>query len=119
DNPDMVDQYRRILGREGFDIFAATITLDAEAMASGLHPTIIIMDVNFAGGVGWEMLERLKQRDDTLDIPVVVVTLSEEVDQALSLGAFRVIQRPFAPEALVQAVRDAEHESRIDRILII
>jgi signal transduction histidine kinase/CheY-like chemotaxis protein/HAMP domain-containing protein len=119
DNPDMVDQFRRILGREGFDIFAATITLEAEAMASGLHPTIIIMDVNFAGGVGWEILQRLKGRDDTLDIPVIVVTLSEEVDAAMEAGAFRVIQRPFAPEALVQAVHDADHESHIDRILII
>jgi GAF domain-containing protein/DNA-binding response OmpR family regulator len=119
DNPDMVDQYRRILGREGFDIFAATIPLEAEAMASGLHPTIIIMDVNFAEGIGWEMLDRLKQRDDTLDIPVIVVTLSPEVERAIETGAFRVIQRPFMPEALVQAVQDAERESRIDRILII
>ena len=119
DSADMVDQYRRILGREGFDIFAATIPLEAEAMASGLHPTIIVMDVNFAGGVGWDMLGRLKQRDDTLDIPVIVVTLSEDVTQAIDAGAFRVIQRPFMPEALTQAVLDAERESRIDRILII
>ena len=39
DNPDMVDQYRRALQREGFDIFTASIPLEAEAMASGLHPT--------------------------------------------------------------------------------
>ncbi len=119
DNPDMVDQYRRALQREGFDIFTASIPLEAEAMASGLHPTIVIMDVNFAGGQGWNILGKLKARDDTFDIPVIVVTLSDEDERAEGMGAFRFISRPFAPEDLVQAVQDAENDSRIDRILII
>jgi CheY-like chemotaxis protein len=115
----MVDQFRRILQREGFDIFAASIPLEAEAMASGLHPTLIIMDVNFAEGQGWEILTRLKQRDDTRDIPVVVVTLSQDDAQAEALGVFTFIKRPFVPEQLTDAVLAAEQESRVDRILII
>ncbi len=119
DNPDLVDQYRRALQREGFDIFTASIPLEAEAMASGLHPTLIIMDVSFSGGQGWDILGKLKARDDTFDIPVIVVTLSIELERANEMGAFRFIQRPFTPEDLVLAVRDAERESRINRILII
>jgi GAF domain-containing protein/CheY-like chemotaxis protein len=119
ENPEMVDQYRRALGREGFDIFAASIPLEAEAMASGLHPTLIIMDVDFANGQGWEMLARLKSRGDTQDIPVVVVTLSTEIARAVDTGAFTVIQRPFLPEQLVRTVQEAERESQIERILII
>ena len=88
DNPDLVDQYRRALGREGFDIFTASIPLEAEAMASGLHPTLIIMDVSFSGGQGWDILGKLKARDDTFDIPVVVVTLSNEQDRAQRYGRF-------------------------------
>jgi GAF domain-containing protein/CheY-like chemotaxis protein len=119
ENPSMVDQYRRALGREGFDIFAASIPLEAEAMASGLHPTLIIMDVDFANGQGWDMLTRLKSRGDTRDIPVVVVTLSTEVARAVEVGAFTVIQRPFLPEQLLRTVLDAERESQTERILII
>ncbi|MCC6804188.1 MAG: GAF domain-containing protein, partial [Anaerolineae bacterium] len=119
DNPDMVDQYRRALQREGFDIFTASIPLEAEAMASGLHPTMLIMDVNFAGGQGWDILGRMKGRDDTADIPVIIITLSGERQRALDLGAFRFIERPFAPDDLVTAVQEAERESRIERILII
>ena len=104
DNPDMVDQYRRALQREGFDIFTASIPLEAEAMASGLHPTIIIMDVNFAEGIGWDILGRLKARDDTFDIPVIIITLSGDEERACEMGAFRFIQRPFAPDDLVMAV---------------
>ncbi len=119
DNPDMVDQIRRALGREGFDIFSASLPLEAEAMAGGLHPTLIVMDVNFANGQGWNILERLKSRDDMSDIPVVVVSLSQEVERAMQMGVFRFVSRPFMPEDLVEAVRAAEQESRINRILII
>ncbi|MBL8131499.1 MAG: GAF domain-containing protein [Anaerolineae bacterium] len=119
DAPDMVDQFRRALAREGFEIFAATIPLEAEAMASGLRPTLIIMDVNFANGAGWDILKHLKGRDDTLDIPVIVVSLSGEAQQALDAGAFRFVQRPFLPDDIITAVKDAEIESRVDRILII
>jgi GAF domain-containing protein/DNA-binding response OmpR family regulator len=119
DNPDMVDQFRRILQRENYEIYAAAIPLEAEAMVSGLRPTLVVMDVNFANGEGWNVLERLKARDDTSDIPVVVVSLSSEVERALAMGVFRFVPRPFMPEDLVSAVRDAERDSRISRILII
>ncbi len=119
DNPEMVDQFRRVLQREGYDIYAASIPLEAEAMASGLHPTLLILDVNFSNGAGWSILQMLKGRDDTRDIPVIVVTLSDEEQRAKDCGAFRFIRRPFVPEVLTDAVAAAEHESRIDRILII
>jgi GAF domain-containing protein/DNA-binding response OmpR family regulator len=119
DDPDMVDQFRRVLQREGFEIYTASIPLEAKPMASGLHPTIILMDVNFAEGAGWEILEWLKSRDDTRDIPVVVVSLTDEKQRALDMGAFRFVRRPFTPEQLAEAVREAEQESRISRILII
>ncbi|MBK8025405.1 MAG: GAF domain-containing protein [Chloroflexi bacterium] len=119
DNPDMVDQFRRALAREGFEIFAATIPLEAEAMASGLRPTIVIMDVNFANGAGWDILRHFKARDDTRDIPIVIVSLSNELDKALEQGAFKIVRRPFLPDDIIQAVKEAETESRVDRILII
>jgi CheY-like chemotaxis protein len=119
DNPDMVDLFRRTLQREGFDVFAASIPLEAEAMASGLRPTLIIMDVNFADGAGWNILARLKERDDTFDVPVIVVSLNDESQKVMAAGAFGFIQRPFMPERLMDVVREAEKESSTERILII
>jgi GAF domain-containing protein/DNA-binding response OmpR family regulator len=119
DNPDMVDQFRRNLQREGFDIFSASIPLEAEAMASGLRPTLIIMDVDFSRGAGWDILRRLKERDDTQDIPVIVVTLNGDEARAIQMGAFRFVQRPYMPEQLVEVVHEAERDSQTERILII
>lgn len=119
DNKDMVDQFRRIIQREGFDVQTADHVAYAEAMASNLRPTLIVMDVNFNGGKGWDVLAQLQNREDTGDIPVIVVTLSDEEERARQLGAFRVIQRPFMPEDLIEAVLAAEEENSRERILII
>jgi CheY-like chemotaxis protein len=50
---------------------------------------------------------------------VVVVTLSDEKDRALNMGAFAFLQHPILPEDLVGAVLDAEKDAKTDRILII
>ena len=119
DNKGMVDQFRRSLQREGFEVVTADHPSYAEAMVSNLRPTVIVMDVNFADGQGWDILTRLKDRDDTFDLPIVVVTLNDESERAYRLGAHTFIQRPFTPEDLMKAVLDAEQESNKDRILII
>lgn len=119
DNPDMVDQYRRILQREGFDIFSASIPLEAEAMVSGLRPTIIIMSATFAKGASWDILKRLQARDDTRDIPVIMSAITDEAARAAESGAFAFVLRPFTPDQLMEKVREAERESQTERILII
>lgn len=119
DNKDMVDQCRRILQREGFQVQTADHAAYAEAMVSQMRPTMVVMDINFANGEGWNILQSLKMRDDTQDIPVIINTLSGERDKAIGLGAFAFIQRPFMPDDLVKIARDAEKESNRERILII
>jgi GAF domain-containing protein/CheY-like chemotaxis protein len=119
DDKTMVDQFRRALQREGFEVQTADHPAYAEAMASNLRPNVVVMDVNFGGEQGWNILERLKDRDDTFDIPVIVVTLSNESERAYKLGAHTFIQRPFDPADLQKAVLQAEKESNMDRILII
>jgi GAF domain-containing protein/DNA-binding response OmpR family regulator len=114
-----VDQYRRLLQREGFEVQVASDTFFATTMASGLRPTLIIMDVNFADGEGWNILKEIKDRDDTFDIPVIVVTLDGDSERAYREGAYDFIQLPYTPDQLVEATLAAERESNIDRILII
>ncbi|MCB9450651.1 MAG: GAF domain-containing protein [Anaerolineaceae bacterium] len=119
ENPVMVDQYRRALQREGYDIFAAASSLEAEAMVSGLHPTMIIIDAGFANGTSWDIIARLKSREDTEDIPILVASLSDDAEQAFTAGAFGFIRRPFTPDQLIKTVSHAEKEGQTERILII
>jgi CheY-like chemotaxis protein len=115
----MVDQYRRALQRQGFEVIVASSMLEARAVAPTLQPTLIIMDVDFNGGEGWELLEELHMREDTADIPVIIATLSEERERAEAQGVFAFLQRPYAPDQLLEAVTRAEQAANIPRILLI
>jgi signal transduction histidine kinase/CheY-like chemotaxis protein len=119
DSKDMVDQFRRTLQREGFEVTTAEHPAYAEAMIGQLRPGVVILDVNFADGQGWNVLKNLKERDDTFDIPVIVTTMSEDSERAYRLGAHTFIERPFLPDDLLEAVLKAEAESKRERILII
>ena len=119
DDTRMVDQYRRLLQREGFEVQVASDAFYAQTMASGLRPTLVLMDVDFADGAGWDVLKDLKDRDDTFDIPVVVVTMNEDSERVYQLGAYQYLQRPAEPKELMEAVLAAEEDSNVDRVLII
>ncbi|MCS6836902.1 MAG: GAF domain-containing protein [Anaerolineae bacterium] len=119
DNKDMVDQFRRVLQRQGFEVQTADHPAYAEAMVGQLRPTVVVMDVNFADGRGWEILKNLKKRDDSFDIPIIVNSLSTESERAYQLGAYHFIQRPFTPDKLVEVVLQAEEENNVARIVVI
>jgi GAF domain-containing protein/CheY-like chemotaxis protein len=119
DNKEMVDQFRRILQREGFEVTTADFAAFAEAMIGQLRPSVVVMDVNFADGKGWDILKNLKERDDTFDIPIVVTTMSDDSEKAYRMGAHTFIQRPFLPDEVLVAVLNAEKESSRERIVII
>lgn len=119
DNPDMVDQFRRLLQRERWEVIVCASPLEASAVVPAMQPTLILMDVNFENGAGWDLLEEFATREDTCDIPLIVTTLSEERDRALDRGAFAFLQRPFSPDVLMEAVNRAEKAANVPRVLLI
>ncbi|GAB1420458.1 hypothetical protein MASR2M15_05560 [Anaerolineales bacterium] len=119
DNKTAVDQMRKVLQKEGFQVQTADHPAYAEAMASNLRPTIIIMDVNFSNGEGWKILESLLNRDETADIPIIVSTESDEQERIEKLGAFAYLKRPAEAEHILETTLKAEEAARMERILII
>jgi CheY-like chemotaxis protein len=73
-------------------------------------PALIILDINMPGGTGLEALRKLKLSAKTSEIPVVVVSGSEEADmpaQVRALGALDYLPKPIDPEQLLAAVHRA------------
>ena len=61
----------------------------------------IILDVLLPGIDGWEVLRRLKADPGLRDVPVVVVTVVDERNVAMTLGAADYFLKPVKPEALL------------------
>jgi CheY-like chemotaxis protein len=104
DNPDFVRLFRRYLTGSPFRVLEAKISNQATNVAAELHPDIVTLDVMMPSPDGWQILQRLKRRAETKDIPVVVCSVLRETALALSLGASACLAKPITQQALLECL---------------
>jgi putative two-component system response regulator len=72
-------------------------------------PDLILLDIEMPVTDGYEVIKKLKQEDETKDIPVIFLTSHNEPGNeldALSMGAIDYITKPFSPLLLVQRIEN-------------
>ncbi len=101
DDPGAVRLLRTYLEAEGYTVDVATDGEAGIAAARARAPGAIILDVLLPGIDGWEVLRRLKADPDLRDVPVMVATVVDERNIAMSLGAVDYFLKPVRPDALL------------------
>lgn len=123
DEPDIREVVRLNLELEGHEVAQAVDGLDAlRAVASGLRPDLVILDLMMPELDGWETLSRLKADPDgpMAHVPVLVLTArTGDLDRIRGgiEGAVQYLTKPFGVDTLLRAVEDAlatdEAEARL------
>jgi CheY-like chemotaxis protein len=105
------------IAREGG--FKGVLAPDANtalAMVEDLAPDAITLDLRLPDIEGWTLLDMLKHNPETRHIPVSVISVEEEMQKYLHMGALGVVHKPAAKEALREALartrRLIEHDIR-------
>ena len=97
-----------ILVAEGYQVRPADSGDLALASVEAMPPELILLDILMPGMDGFEVLRQLKAREETCDIPVIILSAITEVEQrveGLNLGAVDFISKPFQPDELLARVR--------------
>jgi len=76
-------------------------------MARELRPYAITLDILLPKKDGWEVLTELKSLPETKNIPVVIVSITEDRQLGLNLGTIEYFVKPVNKERLIEAVRKA------------
>lgn len=114
DNPSTIQLLRRYLANEGYRVEGAHNGAEALRAARQLKPDAITLDVMLPGQDGWEILQLLKADEATRDIPVLVCSVLDARDVALSLGASAYLRKPFSQGQLLDSLA-ALHGPRAGR----
>ena len=92
------------LAKEGYRVSTASSGTEALKSATDERPDLVVLDLMLPGVSGYDVLKELREREDTRDLGVVVLTARrEEGDRikGLALGADDYLVKPFSPQELV------------------
>jgi two-component system phosphate regulon response regulator PhoB len=91
----------------GFEVVGVADGQAAVESALERLPELMLIDVNMPGSNGFDVVRRIKGTPELAHIPVVMLTASgasQDVAQALELGAADYLTKPFSPAELLARV---------------
>ena len=99
------------LSRAGFDVRCAADGQEAWEAIERERPDLLITDFQMPRLNGLDLIQRIRQRPDTRDLPILVLTakgfeLSPE-ELAEKWGVLAVVGKPFSPRELLRLVESA------------
>ena len=108
DEPPLVEMLKYNFESAGFRTSVATDGQEALFQAEELTPDLILLDWMLPEYSGIEICRKLRDRDATKSVPIIMLTArSEEDDRILGLnsGADDYVVKPFSPKELVARVQ--------------
>jgi adenylate cyclase len=95
DDQTVLDLMRRYLSREGFDVVTAEDGSEGIALARELMPSVITLDILMPDTGGWSVLQALKADPDLAAIPVIMISILDEQQRGIALGAAGYLNKPI------------------------
>jgi signal transduction histidine kinase/DNA-binding response OmpR family regulator len=119
DDPNALDLLGRTLQEAGVRVVTASEGQEALHLARTLHPAAITLDVLMPGVDGWEVLRELKADPATQDIPVIMVTMTDDRVMGFALGATEFLTKPVQRAQLVQLLERYASKDTERRALVV
>lgn len=110
DEDDILEFVSYNLRKEGYQVLTASNGNDAINVAKEQIPHLIILDIMMPGMDGYELLESLKKKDPSGEIPVIMLTARNNMkdkEKAISMGATDYLIKPIDIEDTINRVQRA------------
>jgi len=104
------------LTKHGFEVFTAEGAEDGLKLFSDELPEVVILDVRLKDGDGIEVLRKIREVDE--DVSVIMITAHAAVGsavEAMKLGAYDYITKPFELDKVERVVSKALEAGRLKR----
>jgi len=119
DDADARELIRRFLVREGFQVELAGDGTEGLALARRLRPDLITLDVMMPGMDGWAVLASLKADPELALIPVVMMTMLDNRELGVAMGATDCLTKPVDWPKLEQLLGRLTGDSQLGQVLVV
>jgi CheY-like chemotaxis protein len=112
DTDEILELFKELLTDEGYEVVLASYGIEDIPLIEKTNPDLLILDyIPTREETGWQLLQKLKMKHSTENIPVVICTtaykLAEEIQGYLTEHRVEVVRKPFNIEDLLAAVKRA------------
>lgn len=104
DDPSVRDLVARHLNRDGYRVETAADGQLALAKAKSFNPDVITLDLMMPHLDGWAVLDRLKHDPELENIPVIILSITDDRKLGFSLGASEFLTKPVDHKELRECV---------------
>lgn len=96
-----------ILKQQQYDVVKIESGLECLQLLGKGKPDLILLDVQMPIMNGIKTLERIREKEETKDIPVIFLTASSDTETVIEAGRLHVVDyvvKPFMPQELLSRV---------------
>jgi len=104
------------LRNNGFEVISAANGAEAFELACEEKPDIIVTDFQMPVMTGLQLVEKLRQCEQTKDIPVIMLTargFAIEDGQKEDLQISELLSKPFSPKELLRSIEDILYQRAV------
>jgi len=104
------------LRNNGYEVISAENGSDALELACREKPDIVVTDFQMPVMTGLELVEKLRQNEQTKDVPVIMLTarsfaIEDGRKQELQISEF--LSKPFSPKDLLRSIEDILYQREL------
>jgi DNA-binding response OmpR family regulator len=116
DDKEFMDELQETLILSGYEVKAVNEASEAFTVASKIKPDLILLDLKMKGMTGFEVVNKLKSFDNTMEIPIIAMSgffTAEEDDTLLSFFEIHnYLRKPFNPLDIITKIEAVLKENR-------
>lgn len=111
--------YEKYLKGSGFQILPARSVLEARELLRHNRPCAMVVDILLKGENSWGFMQEVKHDPLTRDIPLIVVSVLDEHDKGIDLGAYDFMTKPVERKWLLDRLNAIALSTKLETVLII
>ncbi len=116
DNDGIISSLTMVLEYGGYEVTSIMNGKEIKNMHAPF-PDLILLDIWMTGINGFELCKYLKEREETKNIPVVMISAyPNSHDTALGAGANDFIEKPYTMEKMLTTVEKHLNMSRLNPV---